>query len=733
MKKKLIIFSSVTIALISAGMAIFFLFVRQEPVYIAVAAPLSGARRAEGEAMLRGISLYLNEANQKGGIDGRRIRLRSFNDKNRPRDAGIVASEIAENKDILIVLGHFRSEASITAGRFYRKNGIPAITASASANPVTSGNDWYFRIISDNELQGSFIAGYISKSLNKNSASIIFTDDSYGTTLAKSFEKTARDLSLNIERKWKFQPEMSDELKSDELKRIAAELRAMEDPGIIFMAVHGDHAPEIISSLKFPGTDYSIIGTDSFATPSFIRGFNKYPQEQTKPGYFTDGIYAVSPFLMDIANEKAHTFRQKFIRKYKEEPSWVAACYYDAAMLAVEAIRRSGVHGKENIRRDRREIREFMASMNTMDDAVKGVTGYIYFDKNGDMKSPFSSVVFYQDNKLFPAYSQYQMGHSVGNDALRKVLASEIIMLKDKTMNRTDVVYTGIDVGEISNLNVRQGTYTADFQVWFRYKGGVNVADIKFMNAVGSVRLEHPVVNKSKDNITVQSYHVKADFKNNFDFRAYPFDDQDIRISFRHASHTRDKLIYIPGTPDGKVTNLNPLSGWNIKNMRFYQYIITTASTPGSRDFSAPQNDIHYSQFNAAIRIQREGYDVILRNFLPVLLMALALHMVYFIPYEQYGIRVWVIMFSLAANSFCHHRLLSDIETAYWSITEYAIFTVYGLLCLSVIISIIIFSLSRGKKIVKIKQIDRAGKVLHFLIVLTAATGTWLWVRSLRF
>ncbi len=729
MKKKLTIFSCVIVALISAGLSVYFFFIRQEPVYIAVALPLSGDRIAEGEEMLRGISLCMDEVNQGGGIDGRKIRLRLFNDKGRAKGAAEAAFEITGDKDILLVLGHLTSEASIAAGRSYRKNGIPAITASATAGPVTSGNDWYFRAISDNASQGSFIAGYVSKSLRKESASIIFSGDSYGTTLAWHFEKTARALGLGIKKKWKFQPKIS--LVNNEIKRIAAELRALEDPGMIFIAIQGDQATKIISSLKIPGTDYSIIGPDSFTTESFLREFNKYPQERAKPGYFTDNIYAVSPFLKDIANEKAGEFRQKFIRKYKQEPTWISACYYDAAMVAAEAIRKTGIRGKKEIRRDRKEIREFLAGINTMEDAVKGVTGYIYFDKKGDTRAPFLTVAIYRNQELFPAYSQYQPSRTIGDDALKKSLNGEIIMIEERIMNKTDVVYTGIDVSEISNLNLKRSSFTADFYVWFQYEGEFDAANVLFVNAVKPVSLEYPIVNRKTGSITVQSYHVKADFRNDFDFHDYPFDDQRLRISFRHAGHTRDKLIYAPGTSEsrGKITRLNPVTGWGIKDMQFYQDIITV-STVGDRDFADPQDLISYSRFNAEISIRRKGYDIVSRYFLPVLVIALALYMAYFIPYEQYIARVLAIMFSLAAISFYHRKLLSDIETGYWSIAEYAIFTVYGLLSMCVVISIVIFSLSRGKRVDKIKQLNRTGKILHFVIVLAAGVGIWLKVEG---
>jgi branched-chain amino acid transport system substrate-binding protein len=504
----------------------------------------------------------------------------------------------------------------------------------------------------------------------------------------------------------------------------------MEDPGIIFVAVPGDKAPKIISSLKFPGTDYSIIGPDTFTSGSFLEGFQKYPQERAKPGYFTNGIYAVAPFLNDIANEKAQVFSEKFIRKYGDEPSWIAACYYDAAMVAAEAIRRVGVHGEEEIRKDRRDIREFLAGMSTLEIAVSGITGPIYFDKNRDARAPFLPVVVYRNQKLYPAYSQYQPGHKIGEDSLNKALDGEIIVLGDKVMNKTDIVYTGITVNDISNLNVRQSVFTADFHIWFRYKGDFYPSNIMFVNAVRPFMLEYPLVDKTNGDMMFKSFHVKADFKNTFDFHDFPFDHHHLKISFRHTDHTREKLIYtsVISEFDKSVMRLDPLSGWEIKKIKFYQDIITD-SEEDDQDFSYSQKAITYSQFNADIHIRRKGPDVALRCFLPLIVIALALYMTYFIPYHRYGSRAAVVAFALAAVSVYHWKFLSDTEVSYWSIAEYAIFALYGLLSLSVGVTVGISILTLRKKTFLIRQLNRGGKVFHGIIVLAAGIGIW-WLKG---
>ena len=726
MKKRLFIISSVLVILIIAGTVIFF-FLRKEPVYIAVAAPLSGLYKNGGDAMLKGIHLYADEVNREGGIGGRKIKLLVFNDRGRPESAAKIASEIATDMKIVLTLGHFTSQTSFVAGRIYRKNGIPAITASATENSVTLENDWYFRVVPNNAAQGRFLVEYIRQALNKEAASIIVTRNAYGISLAQHFENEAQSADLTIKKKWEIDFEGSQ--AGQDLKRMAAELRGMSEPGAIFIAAFGDEGAKIISLLKFSGTNYSIIGPDSFASESFLSAFDKYPLERSRPGYFTDGIYAISPFQADIANETGQAFRQKFLREYNTEPSWISACYFDAARVAVEAIRMSEIQGEGRRRRDRREVREFLAGMHTHEASVRGATGDIYFDKNGDVRAPFLPVVVYNRQKRFPAFSQYQVSaHEMADSSLKKVLDGKSILAGDVLMDRTDVVYTGIDVNEVSALNARTSSYTADFYLWFRYEGDMDVTNVRFADAVNPVKLGTPVVHKKMGSVTVQSYRVKADFKGNFDFHTYPFDEQIVGIRFRHESLTRDKLFYISDTlgmygSGNKNIKLDAVTGWVIKDASFYQNIVSTASSLGVPDAFDDQNVISYSQFNAEIRIKRSGVDAVLRYFLPVMVMLLGLYLIFYMPYERYGIGIGMLVSVLTANAFCHQNLLAEISSEYATLAEYAIFSVYLLTLVCTVIFSGLFTLIRQGNTEKVKQILRIGKILYAFMLLGVGSG----------
>lgn len=724
-KKYLLICFSV----IAVGAAVFLALPQtspfiKKPLYIAVAGPMSGQQKGDGEDMVQGIQLYLDSVNKKGGIDGRKIKLTVFDDKSQTKVAMNVASEIAENKDILMVLGHDYSSTSIAAGRIYNKNGVPAITASATVDSLTQNNEWYFRIVQTNSFEGEFIANYIFRSLNKKTASIIFNKDVYGSSLVESFEKTARELGLEIKKKWGFDAEKDDVDK--EVRKITAELRAVEDPGIIFVVAYEQESARIISSLKYGGTKYSFIGPDALCGDSFINEFKKLPQEQIQPGYYSDNINAACIFLSDIANENANRFRNEFIEKYKREPSWVAAGYYDAAKVAVEALKKSDLG--QTYRKNRREIRDVLANISNSEDAVPGVTGNIFFDKERNFRNPFA-IGIYKNNILLPAYSQYQMSPMPKDSdaALEKMLKGELISVDGNLMNKTDIVYTGIDVNNISSIDMKSSSYFIDFYLWFRYQGDFDAANIKFINEVDPITMGNPIASEKTDNYTVKTYHIKAKFKNEFDFHRHPFNDQSLSVRFRHNTLTWDKLIYVKdtlGMAAGSSKNKTPLfkldGGWYLNDKYAYQDIITNMSSLGIPDFFKNPNVISYSQFNASFKIKRSNTDAVLRNIFPEMVMIVCLYLTYFIPYRHIRLRVEIMMAVLVSCSFYHIRLLSDLfSTKYNTFSEYVFFTVYVLIVLSAVLSVPMFYFDKWG-VAKIKRIVLIGKIAYPCMILAA-------------
>ncbi len=678
---------------------------KKEVVYIALAGPVSGVEKAAGKAMVRGAELYLDRLRKEGGEpQGKKIELLVFDDKNNEETARKVATEIALQKKALLVLGHDYSSTSIAAGEIYKRNEICAITGSAAAEAVTSDNEWYFRIIPGNVSQISFIANYIRKELQQTSVAVIFDKDSYGSSLAEYFEATAKKLGIDIKGKWGV--DSSDGNTDALLKNIADKIA--DEPGVLFFALYFPEAAKMTRLLKDRGGKHVIIGTDSLSDSSFIEALKKYPEEQQKPGYYSDGILTVSPLLIEVADKEAYIFGQDFIRTYKEEPSWTAGCYYDAMHVAVEAVKKAEIQGKGHILSDRRKIREALRGFYNHENAVRGISGSLYFNAYGNVSRP-PFMGFYEKQILFPDFVQYQPvpeGDQV-EDIFRKALEGEVILSDGKLMIQTRVVYAGIYINEISNLDVIRSSYTADFYLWFRYRGDFDETRIEFLNAVNPVDPGKPFIDKTDEkNITFRAFRIKADFKDDFDFHAYPFDRHHLRIKIRHAEMKKEQLIYVAdvlGLPEAskmlEKPGLKDAEDWQLGELDFYQNTVEKVSALGNPQFFDTHHTISYSRFNAAIPIERKGLGFVVRAFLPVsIMMALICGILCLAPAERLGISLSGLAAVLTVNTLFHLKLFSDLPVAYISALEYAHLAVCLLSVISAVVVLLKYASHRKRE-----------------------------------
>ena len=659
------------------------------PLRLVVAGPMSGPDAASGQAMVRGAQLYLDEVNERGGVGGRRIELVVRDDRNRSDEAERIASAIAADDDTLVVLGHFSSQTSIAAAPYYEAAGIPVITASATSDAVTAGRDLHFRVIANNSLQGSILASYARNVLEKQSAGVIFGLDEYGVSLKESFERAAVEAGLAVERTWPV--DGSADNVGATLKSIVSELKAGGMPAILFLATHARAGVEIIRRLKYAGVDVPILGADALAGEGFLRELRRTPEERARPGYFSDGVYAASPFIVDIANEQGQRFRFSHEKQFGMAPSWISAGYHDAALAAVQAMEDAGLGARAaGPTESRRRVGEALRGFFDYPRSLRGVTGDIYFDENGDTINPMP-VGVWQRQHLISAPWQLQPVSTPNaiDNILREILENRILLINERYYYKTAVVYAGLDINDVSNLDLEQFTYKVNFFLWFRFAGELDDDAIEFANALSPIELGEPIMERVADGITTRAYQAEGEFRSQFDFSAYPFDRQQLRMKFRHREHARDDLIYVSDTlgmrPElDSEKFFGTVSGWRADAALFYQDVVKNDSTLGMGELIERE----FSEFNAAIGIARDVPSFVLKNLFPVIFLLLVSYVAYFLPGSQSTMRVGLGTSTLLTAAFLHHKLSSDLGVAYLVAIEYFFFSVYALAALVVLIAV---------------------------------------------
>ncbi len=690
-----------------------------DDIHIAVAGDMSGKDAHAGESLINGVKLYINSINEKGGINGRNIVLDIFDDQNNKNVAKEKALEIVEQNKAIAVIGHHYSSCSISAGEVYRGNGIPAITPFSTNVGVTKDNIWYFRNIFNDNLQGCFLANYVDKVFQTNSVCIIHEDLAYGLYLADVFEKKARELGIEI--KYKFGFKVDDETQDNIFNNYIQELKSANFTGVIFLATHVSEGVKLVKLIKDAELQNPVVVPDAFASKSFNQGFSTYPEEKMNPGYYSNGLYVTSPLLFDSADEEAQRFKEIYQSEYKTEPDWRAVLAYEAAMIVVHALKNSGITGDANmLTEDRKKIRDFLAGMNNIKNSLKSVTGYNYFDKNGDSQKPIS-IGLYRNNNTISALHQLR---AIGNikeifNLNTAIENKKILFIDDNYMYKTNVIYTGIKIIEITELDMQDLSCIIDFYLWFRYKGNLDIKNIEFLNVVEPVELSDPLEKIETNEYSYSLFQVKGKFKQDFLLSRPSFGQHVLGISFRNRDLSRNYLIYVAdligmGMTEGKdpvkelknTQVLAPIYNWKLDRIRSFQDNIQVNSLGNPKYVNLPEETVTYSRFNYGIIVKEDVISfigIIPSEYRLYILLACFIGLIAILLINKknlsnfYRQLVWLCgtiltcLFLLSGEGVCINSLVDKIDLKYLKI----LLTTFDVLWWVVPAFLIVFAVER--------------------------------------
>lgn len=675
---------------------------QKAPIHIAIVGPKEDANVYP--QMEQSIALMVSEL--ENGVLGHRVIVDRYYDD---PDPAATAEQIVSDGRAMLVLGHPYSSTSLRAGEVYARAGIPAITSAATSPRLTRDNDWFFSVINSNESYAAYTALYISDVLGIKSASVVYENDEYGRTLAEAFEKRFRLMGGTIvTQKTLDSLDQNDPKGPEQAARVVREISAeTTDPGLVVLIVYKNEGFNFISAMREQGFNWSLFGAEDLGDNDFAALFGN-------PSY-TEGMYAFSPLLYDIAGLEAQEFRDKYFQTYQTYPTWFGATTYDSAVVGLEAIRRADISGEpRNLSTDRAKVRAALQSIDNKDVAVNGLTGRIFFDANRNFVSPMPVGTFSR-GKFIAAPVQLQPildpRQVAGFDSLRE--SGAIIPFERGFLYKTGVVYVGININEVSQVDVEESRqYTIDFYLWFRGQGGIPFDSIEFTNAVDGVDLGEPIAEQQFDDGSIyRLYRIKANFTNTFDLQNYPFDRQALEIKFKHENQTRETLIYVLDflgmdhiAGPNLVAQLRQnkafisVTDWYAADANFYIDTARDYSSLGNPVWFGEDKNVDYSRFNARIDIVRDVSRFIIKNLLPVLFLISLAYLGLFLPKGNYGEITAIMTGTVLSVVFFHVDLSGRLNVGYSVALDFAFYGVYFILVLITLLSIVAWHRAEAEK-----------------------------------
>ncbi len=596
----------------------------QESFTIGVAGPLS---QKYGQSIINAVQLYFDQVNENGGIDGQKLMIERFDDQNDADIAKQHAEKIAQS-DVLSVIGHWYSSASLAAGQVYLENQIPAISPGSTNINVTKNNEWYFRTIYNDTLTAAFSAKYVHDVFKAKKVSVVSDNQAFGKFLSDTFIKDAQQQGLNVVYQHTF------DINNPQFDRIVQQMQQI-DPGVIFLGMQGKEAAELLFKLRSAEIKNNIVGGSSLSGQSFMGQLTELTEKSNKRvNFFLQNTYVAAPLIYDTANYGAQIFKEKYFKTYKTESDWGAAYSYDAAKVIVAAIRRSGINASTDIKEARLRLRDTLSEMHSQVKAVKGITGLNYFNADGDAVKPVSMGI-YKGAHLVSAMIQYQPVPNPSElyNIEEQIKKNQIVQVGDLYLYKTKVVNTGIMLHKVSNIDFKEGLYDLDFSLWFRYRGDFDVKEIEFQNSLSPIELDSPLKVERDGDTQYQLFKLKGRFK--LETKPDLLGRYTYELSFKHKILARHKIILVPDEVgmgiDSVSEFINQLNERKVIAARYDRIIdqiavyekITFEPGLGALEHSAA--NVNYSNFSFSFRITKTGIGLMLDNKIYMLIAAVIL------------------------------------------------------------------------------------------------------------
>jgi branched-chain amino acid transport system substrate-binding protein len=266
------------------------------------------------------------------------------------------AEAMAALPGVAVAVGPQSSRATLLVAPVYAERGIPLIVPTATSDAVRMLGPWVFQLAPDNAVEGAFMADFALDRLGARRVTIFYLlADEYGLSLRQGVLEALRRRGIAPV------DQVGIIEDTDFPRRVAESLRRSE-PDVVLVAARGPEAIAIARAFHARLPRVRLVAGDGAALDGAFAD---------RAGPAAASVYGVAWWHRDRPDSVSRAFAARFERVTGTPPSEIDAMYYDAIMLAAEAVREVGSRPAA--------IRRWLAALGTTRPAYHGVTGPISF------------------------------------------------------------------------------------------------------------------------------------------------------------------------------------------------------------------------------------------------------------------------------------------------------------------------------------------------------------------
>jgi len=289
-------------------------------IVIGVEAPLTGSQANNGRDMLRGVKLAVAQANAKGGVMGRKIRIVELDDQADPNKAAAMVTQ-AQKAGVVAVVGPYNSSVGIVNLPLYLKAGIVPVHMTS-----TNDTDGMGVTVQPKNNQISPIEDAYAMSIGAKNVAMLVDPSTYTQGMADRLAAALRAEGATVT------SIPVSEGKNDYSAEVAQAFQGV--PDLIYVSTYYPEGSKIAQRLALSKLPTKCLMGLANVDAAFVTEAGQIAAERC--------VFSGVPEAAQMPGAKAATYTADYKKAFKKSPGVWGIFTYDSANLLFSKIAAAG-------------------------------------------------------------------------------------------------------------------------------------------------------------------------------------------------------------------------------------------------------------------------------------------------------------------------------------------------------------------------------------------------------
>ena len=284
---------------------------------------ITGAEAPIGENLTNGVTMAIEDLKKKG-IE---VDLVKEDDTGKPEKALSAFEKLATRDDVAGVVGPYTSACANAVASQADKYKVPQLVPAAAKEEITQkGYKYVFRLNAPADVYSSVIMDAIMTLGKPQSIAYVYANTDFGISTVKTAQEYAKKLGIKEVANEKYQKGAPD------FRSTLSKIKSL-NPDLIFMVSYEVDAITLMRQSKEIGvTPKAFLGAGAgFTTAQFLA------QKE-----ISNLVFSSSQWTDDVNWPGAADFGKRYKAKFGKEPTYHAACAYEAMRIMAETAAANG-------------------------------------------------------------------------------------------------------------------------------------------------------------------------------------------------------------------------------------------------------------------------------------------------------------------------------------------------------------------------------------------------------